>query len=413
MAQAAGRLEFHPVPSESAETITRRAGGASAPVPPPTAMPESPTPPEPPRIVKSGDIMRVGSDIHVASDEVVHGSVSAIGGDVTVDGHVQGDVTAMSGDVFLGSTARVDGDVVSVGGQLHEEPGAYVGGQRVSAMPGRRLRHLRALHREEESEGMGPVGAAFVWLIVLLALSLGIVQLTPGRTAAAVETLRRAPLLSFGIGALILALIIPSVIALCLVVAFLCITIIGIPLALAAMVGYALFFAVFGVWGFVVGAGAVGEGVIARQRAAAAAGPGPAGAAVVVGDPASPPARRWNTAPVVRGVAVGVLAMAGALVVGTVLGSASMPAPFRVLGGFMFVIAIIALSTSALAGGGAWLRSEFATGTLGRWWDRRKPRGAPIAPPVAATPPPAAAAPPPLPPEAWQRPAAGPPPGTV
>ena len=403
-AQAAGRLEFHPVPPESAELITRRAGEASAPVPPPTAPPETPTPPEPPRIVKSGDIMRVGSDIHVARDEVVHGSVSAIGGDVTVDGHVQGDVSAMRGDVFLGSTARVDGDVVSVGGQLHEEPGAYVGGQRVTAMPGRRMRHLRALHREEEGEGMGAVGASFVWLIVLLAVSLGIVQLAPGRTAAAVETLRRAPLLSFGIGGLILALIIPSVIALCLVVAFLIITIIGIPLALAALVGYWLFFAVFGVWGFVVGAGAVGGVLIARQHAAAA---------VAAGDPTTPPARRWNAAPVVRGVMAGVLAMTGTLVIGAMLGSASMPAPFRVLGGFMFVISIIALSITMVTGGGAWLRSEFATGMLGRWWDRRKPRGAPVAPAVAAAPPPAAPPPAPLPPEAWQRPAGDPPPGTV
>src|SRR5206468_6709846 len=116
VAQAAGRLEFHPVAPESAEAIAPRAGGPSAPVPPPAATPEAPPTPEPPRVVKSGDIMRVGSDIHVERDEVVHGSVSSIGGDVTVDGHVQGDVTAMRGDIFLGSTARVDGDVVSVGG---------------------------------------------------------------------------------------------------------------------------------------------------------------------------------------------------------------------------------------------------------------------------------------------------------
>ena len=81
----------------------------------------------------------------------------------------------------------------AIGGQLHEEPGAYVGGQRVTAMPGRHLRHVRMRHREEEEgEGMGSVGAALVWLIVLFALSLGIVQLAPGRTAAAVDTLRVA-----------------------------------------------------------------------------------------------------------------------------------------------------------------------------------------------------------------------------
>ena len=393
---AAETLRFRPLPPESADLVTRRRVRLASPAVPPPPAPAEPAepapPPEPPQIVKSGDIMRVGSDIHIGRDEVVRGSVSAIGGDVTVDGHVEGDVSAIRGDVYLSPTARVDGDVVSAGGQIHEEPGATVSGQRVTAIPGSRVKRIHRHIVDDSSEHVGGIVATMVWLIIWLGVGWAIAQLAPARTVAAIETLQRAPMLSVGIGALILALIIPSVIALSLVVAFLCITIIGIPLALAALVGYGLFFVVFGVWGYVVGAGAIGAAINQRRRAAPAA-PG------AVAGSAAPPT-------VASSVLTGILAMTGSLVLGSLFGGSAMPAPFRVLGGFLFVIAIIMMGLSALAGGGAWLRSEFQTGTLGRWWQGRKLRAAanmasrppvmPVAPPPPA--PPSAYAPPPSPP---------------
>jgi hypothetical protein len=330
----------------------------------------------------------------VGRDEVVRGSVSAIGGDVTVDGHVEGDVSAIRGDVYLGASARVDGDVVSAGGQIHEEPGAIVGGQRVTAIPGSRLKRIHRQAQEETGEHVAGVMAAMVWLIIMLGMGWAIAQLAPARTVAAVETLQRAPLLSFGIGAMILALIIPSLIALSLVVAFLCITIIGIPLALAALLGYGLFFAVFGIWGYVVGAGAIGS-LILRRRAALATAPG---AVVDHGSPAG----------ISRAVVAGVLVMTGSLVFGSLLHSSPMLGPLRVLGGLAFILSIITMALSSLAGGGAWLRSEFQTGTLGRWWHRRKLPAVKPAGSAAAPAPPTPPAPPaaPAPPSSYAPPAA-------
>ena len=82
------------------------------------------------------------------------GDVVALGGDVTVAGHVEGDVASMGGDVYLKSSARVDGDVVCMGGKLNEEPGASVGGQRVSGLGGRRARlHHRVGELLENAPG--------------------------------------------------------------------------------------------------------------------------------------------------------------------------------------------------------------------------------------------------------------------
>ena len=399
---AAETMRFRQVPPESADLVTRRRRHAAPATPPePAPAPEAPAAPEPPQIVKTGDVMRVGSDIHVARDEVVRGSVSAISGDVTVDGHVEGDVSALKGDVYLNATARVDGDVVSAGGQIHEEPGAYVGGQRVTALPGSRMGRIHRMAERETGDHVGHVVGPLVWMILLLGIAWAVTQLAPARTAAAVGTLQRMPLLSFGIGALILALIIPSLIALCLVIAFLCITIIGIPFALAALLGYGMFFVVFGVWGFVVGAGAF-SGTFGQRRLVAATPAGDVPAPVTGGND----------------VLRGVLILTGALVLGSLLCSSGMFGPLRFLGMFMFVITIVVMSMLTLAGGGAWVRSEFETGVLGRWWQRRKQSGsaaaatatasiprppAPPSPPMAP-PPPA----PPSPPSAFAPPGSDP-----
>ena len=55
--------------------------------------------------------------------------------------------------------------------------------------------------------------------------------------------------------------------------------------------------------------------------------------------------------------------------------------PLQGLGTFISVCSIVAGGLAATFGGGAWLRAEFATGTLGRWWRGR--RVTPIVPPSA------------------------------
>src|SRR5205085_9803008 len=144
--------------------------------------------PGPPGTTRTGDVMRVGSDIHIERDEVVKGDVTAVKGDVVVDGHVEGNVISMFGDIYLNSAARVDGDVVCMRGELHEQPGAQVSGQRVTALGGEgRMRTWE--HRHHYGHVHGFAWAVVVW-IVLVGVAAGAALLTPGRLAASLETLQ-------------------------------------------------------------------------------------------------------------------------------------------------------------------------------------------------------------------------------
>jgi hypothetical protein len=414
VATAGQVLDWKSVPRESVARFERMRVVRHSPAPDPTdtlsfdrtpASPENPEVPEPPEPVEtSGGIMKIGSDIHVGRDEVVHGDLSAVSGDITIEGHVEGDVVAMKGDVDLKSTARVDGDVVCLGGTLSEEPGAQVGGQKVTAPGSGSWSVHDRLDRYRGRDHGDRMAAALVWLLLMTLFGWVFVRFAPGRTYAATQTLTRSPGVSLGLGSLVWALIIPSLIALCLVVALLCITIIGIPLALAALVGYALFLGVLSVWGFVVGATVLGGGLSrsSHRAAATAAAPQPVTPDVVQGTglPAAP------AQSLMRSMLIGVGVLMGSIVVGRLLQITD----FGPLHGFGVLISVLGIVSSSIAttiGAGALLRSEIVTGTFQRLWSGRRfgpgARGGQAAPAPAA----GAAAPPPA---AWPQPAPPPPP---
>jgi cytoskeletal protein CcmA (bactofilin family) len=367
-AWAEDAMEFKPVPEESVTAIERRVGErARSEVPP---IP--PLPPAPEVTSRSGEIVRIGSDIHIEKDRVVVGDVVALQGDVRVDGHVKGDVMAAGGDVYLGATARVDGDVACIGGQLHEESGAFVGGQRTSfhgpgsRHVGHRLRErFRDWDVEEQKSRAGKVVGAVVWLLLWLAAAWGVTKFAPVRTGTAVETLRREPGMSFLVGFLTALLLAPSVIALALVVAILCITIIGIPLALGVILAYAALLVVLAIWGALVGAVPVG-----RQLALRVMG------GTVSGDP-TPAA-----VPIMRAALFGVLILNGLRVVGRVFEFLPL---LGWVGTLIGVVWWISGSLLTLLGAGALIRSKFGRGSGASWWPLWVPaRSGPSAPGSAA-----------------------------
>jgi hypothetical protein len=400
-------MQFHPVPPESAAMLERerlRRGRIShirIEGPDTVAVPVVPTPGNPPEamhptmVSRSGDITRVGSDIHIEQGEVVQGDVLAIGGDVIVDGHVEGSVTAMRGNVILNSTARVDDDVAAIGGELREEPGSFVGGEKVTAGTGRdrsaRIHRLTRHTMDTAERSAARVVTSLLWMLIVVGVAWALAHFAPGRTGAAIETLKRDATASLGIGGLLLALIIPSVFALCIVMVLLAVTIIGIPLMLAVIIGYVAFFILYGVFGFVVGAATLGERLASRN----------------------------STTPVTitKAAVWGAAAVSGLSVVGHMLRAMG---PLSGLGVLVLVIHWIVFALVVTYGGGAWLRSEFATGTFGRWWAGRKRGPSHMMPPGPGTPAPAAPAapaasavvaappatswPPPSPPEAFAPP---------
>jgi hypothetical protein len=414
-------LPFRRVPAESLsslETRVRRHRIVTTPASPeppePSASEPSTSTPEPPTTIvapeestvvfgKSGNVMRIGSDVHVLRDQVVSGDLVVVGGDITVEGHVEGDAVSLGGDVHLSNSARVDGDVAAIGGTLSEDPGASVGGQRVTAGGGRALRRLGHGRRfpSDAVRGVaaaGHVASSVVWLLIALVVGWGFAQIAPGKTGAALATLRREPAVSIGIGGLIWALMIPSLVALCLVVAILCLTIIGMPLGIAALLGYGVFLGLMFVWGYAVAAAGVGEWVLKRRTHSSLGASG----VMMTPEPS-----------LTHKAVVGVLVISGSGLVGQVLQTLFFAPPLQGLGTFIAVVSIVAGGLATTFGAGAWLRTEITTGTLSRWWGGRKSGGAqpapmpaqaapawPSAPPSAPSyaPPPPSPPPPPPPP---------------
>jgi len=376
-------LEFKAVPPESLD------------------VPEPPEAPVPPLRIRSGDIMRVGSDITIAEDQEVQGDVLAIRGDVNVDGRVSGNVVSMGGDVRLSSTARVDGDVVCMGGKLHEEPGATVGGQRVTALDpeGRRSFAPRRIRIEPDWDDEGASGK-LIFYLVMLGLVWSLCKIAPGSTGAALASLKARPAASLGLGFLIALLFVPSLIALALVIAILCITIIGIPLALIALLGYFVFFALLVLWGYAVGAAGLGERLLER---------------------------RGETNPsLTRAAVAGVIAIGGLAIIGSALKWLDFLPLMGLLSGLVAATVVLGTIVLTSMGAGAWMHTEFTTGTLGRWWRgssgrmrRTPPPEGPATPPPSGGTPPWGGGPPPVTPPAPEAPSsastppASPPPAQV
>jgi hypothetical protein len=382
-------MRFEPVPAESvsamerrrAERRTRDEARRDASVPEPPAGPDAPDAPEPPdapdapEYSHAGDVVRIGSDIHIEKGQTVEGDVFALRGDIVVDGHVKGNVAATGGDVKLGSTARVDGDVMCIGGKLEEEDGARVGGQRVTALRGGR--HARIIphpDRDQDEDrdwdwapdrSVKHLSFAMSWLLVSLLLAWIIGKFAPNRTQVAVDSLKQEPGFTLAIGLGTVLLLVPSVVALALVVAVLCITIIGIPLALGVIVGYAGLLVVLALWGYIVGVMPIGQRVVGRMGRAAT----PVSMAIF-----------------------GVLLVSGLRVVSQILHFIPF---FGWFGKLLWVVAFLIGAVATLMGAGALLRTKFGRGRDSRWWPLFPARQAASVP---GTEPPSAPTAPPSPP---------------
>lgn len=193
-------------------------------------------------VVRSSDVVQFGKRITIASDELVNGDVVNFCSDIDIDGKVMGDVAAICGNVRLGPQAIVNGQVVSILGNVTKEPGAVVRGE--TAVVGRS-------HRTRTGPGLvwswGPplgkglfgAGARVVLLIILALLMLLILYFISGRLQRAAQYLSASFLKSLGIGILVLF---PGTLFAVILTIILCITIVGIPVAVLLMLSlFALF----------------------------------------------------------------------------------------------------------------------------------------------------------------------------
>jgi uncharacterized RDD family membrane protein YckC len=191
--------------------------------------------------------------VEVRPDEEVNGSAVAVMGSVsengivdedsvsvmgsnTINGTVHGNAVAVLGNLHLGPNARVDGDVVCVGGRYTRSASASVGGSEVERSAGsdftenpqvhawlnHSLRMGRPFSFGEHSYGLWLVGLVMFALCVLLALVF------PGGVAKCGDTLAQRPGITFLTGIL-------GVLALPLLFVLLLVTLVGIPVALVVL----------------------------------------------------------------------------------------------------------------------------------------------------------------------------------
>ena len=191
----------------------------------------------------TGDAVAVMGDLKV--DGSVSGDAVAVLGDNTINGPVGGEAVAVVGDMKLGPKARIAGDVVCISGTIQRDPHAVIGGNIVNPSIGSRMHGLAPLHaiigHGFRSPWMWIYNLGIIGLYALVAL------LFPRAVRTVGDKLVEQP------GMSLLAAFL-AVLALPVVFLILCVTVIGIPLAILLipaflglmMFGKASFYALIG-----------------------------------------------------------------------------------------------------------------------------------------------------------------------
>ncbi|CAN5432252.1 hypothetical protein BH09GEM1_BH09GEM1_46300 [soil metagenome] len=73
--------------------------------------------------------VRATDRLEIPAERTVTGDVAVLNGPVTIAGHVTGRVLAINADVLLRRGARIDGDLLVVGGEVEGTDGASIGGE--------------------------------------------------------------------------------------------------------------------------------------------------------------------------------------------------------------------------------------------------------------------------------------------
>ncbi|MFI5338056.1 MAG: RDD family protein, partial [Opitutales bacterium] len=177
--------------------------------------------------------------------EVMNDAVAVMGNN-TINGTVHGNVVDVMGDITLGPKARVEGDLVNVGGTINRDPGAVVNGQvQVKSIgPGLHFDPLRSWWSHGLKLGRPlAIGAHLGWLWIITAFSVAFYALLglvfPDKIRKCGDKLVQEP------GLTILASVL-GVLALPVLFVLLCITLIGIPVALFILPLGTLLLAMFG-----------------------------------------------------------------------------------------------------------------------------------------------------------------------
>ena len=219
----------------------------------------------------AGNVRAAGGDVSLTSEAAVTGDASiaagnltirgaikgsllAGAGNITLDGPIGGDVTVGAGTLELGPNARIGGKLKFRGGNLDQHPEAVVTGGVEHRARGKN-RH----HREDFVVGPRKGGGWF-WTLGLMILAGLIAAALPGPSERMAGELRARPWMAALLGFVALTCI-PAAAVLIMI------TIIGIPLGILALLGYAALLLI----GY-VSASVVASGILLERMKAEVAG---------------------------------------------------------------------------------------------------------------------------------------------
>lgn len=221
------------------------------------------------RITIDGQVAKnariAGGQVEVDRRAVVGGNLSVAGGDVSVHGEVKGYVQGAGGNVFI--NGPVGGDVVAAGGEVELGPQARIAGMVRYASNETLRRHpdaqvaggVRQMGGDWQRERPDFGFARWLWTLGMMVLAVVLVMAAPAVTGRAAGTLRARPGWSLLIGFATLVLAPVAVVVLL-------VTVIGIPVALLALILYlALLLA-----GYVMTGIGLGQWLLHRRKGASA-----------------------------------------------------------------------------------------------------------------------------------------------
>ncbi len=253
--------------------------GARTPAPNPPAATTARAGSRPERRSSGRDRVVTGSNVVVQRDEVVGdlavfrgsvavfgrvtGNASVFGGSLTVHegGQVEGDVSVFGGSVSLRRGARIDGDLSVLGGDVHRDPAASVGGDSTDAGG---TEDAAAAPTDDDASPHGPpsarqrwsfrsiaamVGSAVTRTSLLFAFGAILLALMSRRLDLLQGDVATRPARAFAIGVV-------GVAAGLAATAALCVTLVGIPIAILFLL-LAIFGTYAGVCAILTAAGAL------------------------------------------------------------------------------------------------------------------------------------------------------------
>ncbi|HSV86281.1 MAG TPA: polymer-forming cytoskeletal protein [Levilinea sp.] len=211
--------------------------------------------------ILDGNLAVFGGSADLEEGSRVNGSIAVMGGSVDIDGEVRGSINVIGGSVFLGDTAHVFGDILTVGGNVTRQPGARVDGSARRTEPDDfQLPQIvrPGLFLPSYDINLAPIGN-MLWFIfrtlAISALAVLVVLFMTTPTQRAAKTMITQPLISGVMG--FLTLVVAPALAILLAV-----TIILIPLSLLGFL--ALFVAL--IYGWIVVGVEVGDRLAAMFR---------------------------------------------------------------------------------------------------------------------------------------------------